>query len=359
MEITSGTGGGGGGGGAVTADLTKVAGTATSVNSGVTDAGTQRVILASDGPTVSVLGTTADAAAADATGSINAHLRQVAKAQADGTQVAKPKTLSLSGSASASSASGNLIAETDAGDYRWVSVVLAGTFNATSSFEQSNDNASWYPLPLARTDAISVFPSSTLGTAGQPVAGPLTMRYFRARVSSYVSGTVTATAWLSAAPAQTQTVVTDSYADGRVPGPLSVSINFPLAYNGISSDRYRNNHELTVLASAARTASVNSGDQTNYNGARVKVVIDITAVAGSPSLTFTIKGKSTLSGKYFTLLASAALTGVGTTVLTVSPGATAAANLTANDFVPRLWRVEVVAGTADSVTYSVDAQVVV
>jgi hypothetical protein len=129
-------------------------------------------------------------------------------------------------------------------------------------------------------------------------------------------------------------------------------------FNGSGWDRQRCNQELTVLASAARTGSVNSGDQTNFNNTRIKVVIDITALAGSPSLTFTIKGKSALSGKYFTLLASAALTGVGTTVLTVAPGATVTANVSINDFVPRLWRVEVVAGTADSVTYSVDAQVV-
>lgn len=129
-------------------------------------------------------------------------------------------------------------------------------------------------------------------------------------------------------------------------------------FNNSSYDRRRNNHEVTVLASAARTTSTNSSDITNYNAAKVKIVIDVTAVAGTPSLVFTIKGKSTLATKYFTILASAAITGTGTTVLTVFPGANSVANLSINDFVPRVWRLEVAVGSADSVTYSVDCQYV-
>jgi hypothetical protein len=45
---------------------------------GNVDAGTLRAVLAADGPTVAALGTTADAAVADANGTINAHLRSIA-----------------------------------------------------------------------------------------------------------------------------------------------------------------------------------------------------------------------------------------------------------------------------------------
>lgn len=51
-----------------------------SKNAGAVDANTLRVVNASDGPTVAALGTTADAAAGDANASINAHVRQAAKA---------------------------------------------------------------------------------------------------------------------------------------------------------------------------------------------------------------------------------------------------------------------------------------
>lgn len=124
-------------------------------------------------------------------------------------------------------------------------------------------------------------------------------------------------------------------------------------WNGATVDRVRNNHEQTALASAARTASVNSDDLTNYDHCRATFVIDVTAAAGSPSLVFTIQGKSTLGTDYWTILASAAITGTGQTILRVGPGLTAAANLVANDQVPRVFRVSVAAGTADSVTYSV------
>lgn len=68
----------------------------------------------------------------------------------------------------------------------------------------------------------------------------------------------------------------------------------------------------------------------------------------------TIQGKDPNSGKYYTLLASAALGAVATTVLTVYPGLTASANVVANDFVPRTFRViTAVAGTGPAVTYTI------
>lgn len=112
--------------------------------------------------------------------------------------------------------------------------------------------------------------------------------------------------------------------------------------------------EVTLLASAARTASVNTEDQSNQRHRGVVVSIDATAFSATPSVVFTIQGKDA-NGKYYTLLASAAVTGTGTTQLTVYPGATAAANVAANGILPRNWRVSVAAGDADSLTYSVAA----
>ena len=115
------------------------------------------------------------------------------------------------------------------------------------------------------------------------------------------------------------------------------------------------NREITVLASAARTASVNSADLDNPYARGVVVVIDATASAATPSVVFTIKGKSTLGTDYWTILASAAVTGAGQTILRVYPGLTAAANATVSDVLPRVWRVEAVAGDSDSLTYSISA----
>lgn len=111
----------------------------------------------------------------------------------------------------------------------------------------------------------------------------------------------------------------------------------------------------TIFASAARTATVNGADRTNDDARGVSVVIDVTAVGVTPSVVFTIQGKDGASGKYYTLLASAAITGTGTTRLRVYPGIVVAANLSASDVLPRRWRVIATHGNAVSITYSVGA----
>lgn len=118
------------------------------------------------------------------------------------------------------------------------------------------------------------------------------------------------------------------------------------------------NATATLYASAARTAAPTLVDQTNEGAKGVHVVIDVTAVTADPSVVFTIEGKDPASGKYYTILASAAIVGTGTTVLRVFPGATAAANLTANDVIPKTWRVKCVHADTDSITYSVGASLV-
>lgn len=115
------------------------------------------------------------------------------------------------------------------------------------------------------------------------------------------------------------------------------------------------NQEVAVFTSAARTASVNSADQNNLYGRGAVIIINVTAKGSAPSVVFTVKGKSSLDGGYYTILASAAITNTGTTVLRVYPGLTAGANVTASDVLPRVWRVEAVAGNGDSLTYSVSA----
>lgn len=133
-------------------------------------------------------------------------------------------------------------------------------------------------------------------------------------------------------------------------------------FNGTSWDRQRGNVETGALIThTAASAGVNGADQTNYNGRGVKVIIDVTAITGtSPTLTVTLQGKDPTSGKYFTILASAAISTVSTVVLTIFPGATASANVTANDVLPRTFRViSVIGGTTPAVTATVAAVVVV
>lgn len=115
------------------------------------------------------------------------------------------------------------------------------------------------------------------------------------------------------------------------------------------------NKEITLLASAARTADPTIADQDNLAARGLVLIIDVTAVAATPSVVFTIKGKDPVSGKYYTLLASAAIVGTGTTVLRVYPGLTAVNNQVASDVLPRTWTVTAVHADSDSITYSLGA----
>ena len=128
-------------------------------------------------------------------------------------------------------------------------------------------------------------------------------------------------------------------------------------FNGSTWDRWYNNQNLTLLASAARTATVASPDQTNFNGCGVHVILDVTA-AGTGSITLTIQGKDPVSNKYYDILAGVAVTTNSTNVYKVYPGLPATANVSANDLLPRTWRVNVTHNNANSITYSVGAAVI-
>ncbi len=116
--------------------------------------------------------------------------------------------------------------------------------------------------------------------------------------------------------------------------------------------------EKTLYASAARTATPAA---VSFRCDRVKalrLVIDTTAVGVTPSVVVTVDGLDSLSGKYFNLLTSTAITAVSTRVLEVGPGLTASANLVANTYLPATVRVSMTHGNGVTITYSVAAHLV-
>lgn len=129
-------------------------------------------------------------------------------------------------------------------------------------------------------------------------------------------------------------------------------------WDGAQLVRNRSNIRGTLLASAARTATVSASDQTNYSGKGARVYIDVTAIVSTPSVVFTIEVKDPISGIYTAILTSVAITGTGHTVLTVYPGATVAANVTLSNVIGRVWRVTATHGNANSITYSVGYDVI-
>lgn len=119
---------------------------------------------------------------------------------------------------------------------------------------------------------------------------------------------------------------------------------------------FRNETRALAVLTAAATGADGS-DQLNYFGRGLKLVIDITAITGtSPTLTVTIQGKDEVSGKYYIILASAALNATGTTVLEVYPGIANASNSTQGVTLPKVWRVRsVIGGTTPAVTGTIAA----
>lgn len=135
-------------------------------------------------------------------------------------------------------------------------------------------------------------------------------------------------------------------------GGLNV-VNFPYAFNETSFDAVRNNTEETILASAARTATVNSADFTNYNAKGLHVIVNVSALSATPSITPIIQGKDPISGTYYDILEGLPITTTGINILKVYPGISAVVNASASDILPRTYRVSMTHADTDSITYSV------
>lgn len=120
-----------------------------------------------------------------------------------------------------------------------------------------------------------------------------------------------------------------------------------------------NRNQLALTLTAA-SASANGHDLENMSCKGAHFTIDVTAITGTtPTVTVTIEGKDEFSGKYYTILASSAISTVSTTVLKVYPALTAAANSVANDIVPKMFRVRAtIAGTGPAVTATVGVSLV-
>lgn len=114
----------------------------------------------------------------------------------------------------------------------------------------------------------------------------------------------------------------------------------------------RNTHKefQEIFPSAARTATSTNTIACGSLGGLF--FINVTAITASPSVVFTIKGHEPISNTTYDILASAAITGTGLTVLRVHPDLTGAANTIAKDILPGAISVTATHADTDSITYS-------
>lgn len=110
---------------------------------------------------------------------------------------------------------------------------------------------------------------------------------------------------------------------------------------------------IVALASAARTATVNSPviDSKDFSGC--DVILDVTVDPAAASITLHIEGLDPASGKWYLIGSGSAVAAVSTVVYRVGPGLTAAANSVFKFALPGKFRVRIAVADTDSMTYSV------
>jgi len=112
-------------------------------------------------------------------------------------------------------------------------------------------------------------------------------------------------------------------------------------------------NQVTLFASAARTATPTPAEFQPGRAGHLLVVIDVTAIVSTPSVTPQIQFFDEASGKWQTTLQGAAIATVSTVSLWVGPGTSNASNLVVNNPLPERMRVNMVHGNGNSATYTV------
>lgn len=270
-------------------------------------------------------------------------------------------------------------ASTDVSGYNSFSCQLVSTGTAGAFiFECSNDNVNFQTIAVTRPDTGTLISGNIVPTASQIIyVGAINFRYMRLRIATTVTGgsiqaflrlstnqftlsfynVVNSTAanllmTPASTPLMTGAIASAAAADATANPTGYGNRVFGHNFNGTTWDRPYNNQEVTLLASAARTTTQTSADLINYNGKKLVVVLDMTVV-GTGSVTVSIDGKDTASGKYYNILTGAAITTNSTNRYRVGELLATVANSVAQDYLPRVFRIVVTANNANSATYSV------
>lgn len=145
-------------------------------------------------------------------------------------------------------------------------------------------------------------------------------------------------------------------ADGTSNPTVTSISNFPMRYNGSTWDRVYGNVESTLLASAARTSTTGTSNQTNRGALGVHIILRVTVASGTGGLSVLIYGIDPVSGVAYQLNAApTAVTTTGIFCYEIHPGAVTAGVAVpqrTSGRLPRSFTVTVSHGDASSYTYS-------
>lgn len=205
-----------------------------------------------------------------------------------------------------------------------VGFVLSGTWSATLRADLSSDNGKTWETSVDIYDVSAKTVSNTVTANGTYTLAKVGgMSHARIFVVSYTSGIILLN--------------------------LRASV-------GLSIEGGRGNEEITVLSSAAQTATV-SVDESNPDNKGIYLVVDVTVDPASASITPSILVTDPVSDKDVTIwTAATAITAVGTTSYLLYPG------IVSSDFdgteavslaIPKSWVFRMTHADSDSITYSV------
>lgn len=158
-------------------------------------------------------------------------------------------------------------------------------------------------------------------------------------------------------------------ADSMVAASAGIVPVAPELFNETTHDRQRGNTEGTLLASAARTATVSAANApvANFNARGVIVWLNITITSGTGGLQANLFGRDPVTAQLAFLNATpAAITATGIYGYELYPGSTAAGSAGSNliqqrtsAVLPRTWGARVTHGDASSYTYSLGYSLIV
>lgn len=219
---------------------------------------------------------------------------------------------------------------------------------------------------VATVKAASTLPAATdkavVVTLRESLSTPVTQATGTNLHTVVDSGTLTAvTAITNALPTGTNTLGSVKVTDGTTTVKVTVANAQPASTDGALLVNAIDTFAGTALASASRGVATVNTDIVNYNGKGIRVWQDLTVLGASSVCQFSIQEKDPVSGKFITILASAAtgagINGTGTAKLTVYPGLTAAANSVASDVLPMNIRIVSTVATAAS-TFSIGFSII-
>lgn len=124
------------------------------------------------------------------------------------------------------------------------------------------------------------------------------------------------------------------------------------AFGATYWERWRNNVQGTLLASAQRNADTDTATMTNYNAKGVMLFLRISATSGTGGLKPILILDGPVEGSIWYLTAGSAQTATALYVYTIYPGVTSGGTERFSAPLPRTWKVRIQHQDASNYTYS-------